>query len=45
MTKQDLIEIPKPLDQLTATEIERKACIGKVMTYALKSLTSTYVNR
>ena len=45
MTKQDLIEIPKPLDQLTATEIERKACIGKVMTYTLKSLTNTYVNK
>jgi asparaginyl-tRNA synthetase len=45
MTKQDLIEIPKPLDQLTATEIERKACIGKIMTYTLKSLTSTYVNK
>ncbi len=45
MTEQDLIEIPKPLDQLTATEIERKACIGKVMTYTLKSLTNTYVNK
>ena len=45
MTKQDLIEIPKPLDQLTATEIERKSCIGKVMTYTLKSLTNTYVNK
>src|SRR5665647_3379072 len=45
MTKQDLIEIPKPLDQLTATEIERKACIGKVMTCTLKSLTNTYVNK
>ncbi len=45
MTKQDLIEIPKPLDQLTATEIERKACIGKIMTCTLKSLTNTYVNK
>ncbi len=45
MSKQDLMEIPKPLDQLTASEIERKACIGKIMTYTLKSLTSTYVNR
>jgi asparaginyl-tRNA synthetase len=45
MTKQLLIEIPKPLDQLTATEIERKACIGKIMTYTLKSLTNTYVNK
>jgi asparaginyl-tRNA synthetase len=45
MIKQDLIELPKPLDQLTATEIERKACIGKIMTYTLKSLTNTYVNK
>jgi asparaginyl-tRNA synthetase len=40
-----LIEIPKPLDQLTESEIERKACIGKIMTYTLKSLTSTFVSR
>ena len=45
MTKQETIEIPKPLDQLTATEIERKACIGKVMTYTLKSLSNTFVNK
>ena len=37
------IEIPKPLDQLTPAELERKACIGKVMTYTLKSLTNTFV--
>jgi asparaginyl-tRNA synthetase len=40
-----LIEIPKPLDQLTESEIERKACIGKIMTYTLKSLTTTFVNK
>jgi asparaginyl-tRNA synthetase len=40
-----LIETPKPLDQLTESEIERKACIGKIMTYTLKSLTSTFVSR
>jgi len=45
LTKQELIEIPKPLDQLTATELERKACIGKVMTYTLKSLTNIFVNK
>ncbi len=39
------IEIPKSLDQLTASEIQRKACIGKVMTYTLKSLTNTYTNK
>jgi asparaginyl-tRNA synthetase len=39
------IEIPKPLDQLSPSEIERKACIGKIMTYTLKSLTSTFVDQ
>ncbi len=39
------IEAPKALDQLTETEIQRKACIGRIMTYSLGSLTSTYVNR
>lgn len=45
LTKQELIEFPKPLEQLSASELERKACIGKIMTYTLKSLTSTYVNK
>ncbi len=40
-----LIEIPKPLDQLSQSEIERKSCIGKVMTYTLKSLTSQFVDK
>jgi asparaginyl-tRNA synthetase len=43
--KQEAIHIPKPLDQLSPTELERKACIGKVMTYTLKSLTTTFVNQ
>lgn len=37
--------MPKPLEQLSPSELERKACIGKVMTYTLKSLTDTYVNQ
>jgi asparaginyl-tRNA synthetase len=47
-TKQEcvqLIETPKPLDQLTEAEIERKACIGKIMTFTLRSLSSTFVNQ
>ncbi len=46
-TKQECIQIqqPKSLDQLTETEIQRKACIGRIMTYTLGSLTSTYVNK
>ena len=38
-----LIELPKPLDQLSASELERKSCIGKIMTHTLQSLTSTFV--
>jgi asparaginyl-tRNA synthetase len=45
LLKQELIEIPKPLDQLTETEIERKACIGKIMTFTLQSLSNTFVNK
>jgi asparaginyl-tRNA synthetase len=47
LTQQESIQIPipKPLDQLTAQEIERKACIGKIMTYTLTSLTNTFVNK
>jgi asparaginyl-tRNA synthetase len=37
------IDPPKSLDQLTAKEIERKAAIGRIVTYTLGSLTSTYV--
>jgi asparaginyl-tRNA synthetase len=37
------IDLPKPLDLLTDVELERKAIIGRVMTYTLKSLTSTFV--
>lgn len=43
MTQTECIPIPKPLDQLTAAEFDRKAAIGKIMTYTLKSLTDTYV--
>jgi asparaginyl-tRNA synthetase len=38
-----LTELPKSLDQLSSAELERKACIGKVMTNTLQSLTSTYL--
>ncbi len=36
--------MPKPLDMLSDSELERKACIGRVMTYTLRSLTSTFVD-
>lgn len=38
-----VVEIPRSLDQLSESEIERKACIGKVMTHTLKNLTSKFV--
>jgi len=39
------INPPKSLDQLTPKEIERKTCIGKIVTYTLNNLTSTYTNK
>jgi asparaginyl-tRNA synthetase len=40
-----LIEVSKSLEQLSESEVERKRCIGRVMTYTLKHLTSQFVNR
>ena len=40
-----IIELPKSLDQLSEGELERKACIGRIMTHTLKSLTDTYVEK
>jgi len=40
-----LTELPKSLDQLLESEIERKRCISHVMTCVLKHLTSDFVNR
>ncbi|MCW4044315.1 MAG: asparagine synthetase A [Candidatus Bathyarchaeota archaeon] len=37
------VEAPKPLEQLTETEIERKAVIGKITTYTLKNLTDYFL--
>jgi asparaginyl-tRNA synthetase len=39
-----LVEIPKPLEQLSESEIERKSIIGRVMTHTLKNLTSKFTN-
>jgi asparaginyl-tRNA synthetase len=35
-------EIPKPLDRLTAAELDRKSCIGRIMTYTLSNLTNYF---
>ena len=40
-----MIEIPKPLEQLSESEIERRRCISRVMTYVLSYLTSELVNK
>lgn len=42
--KSQTIQIPKPLEQLTETELQRKTCIGKVMTHTLQSLTSMFID-
>ncbi len=34
-----LLEMPKPLEQLSENEMERKRCIGRIMTHTLKYLT------
>ncbi|MCX8153473.1 MAG: asparagine synthetase A [Candidatus Bathyarchaeota archaeon] len=43
--EKEVIELPKPLDQLSQSELERKSCIGKIMTYTLRSLTSQFVDK
>jgi asparaginyl-tRNA synthetase len=40
-----LIKIPKSLDQLTQSELAKKACIGKIMTYTLQNLSNTFVKK
>ena len=37
------VDLPKPLDLLSKAELERKTCIGRVMTFTLRSLTSKFV--
>jgi asparaginyl-tRNA synthetase len=39
------VALPKSLEQLPESEIERKRCISRVMTCVLKQLTSDFVNR
>jgi asparaginyl-tRNA synthetase len=45
VTVDRLIELPKSLEQLPESAIERKRCISRVMTCVLKHLTSNFVNR
>jgi len=39
-----LIEIPRPLEQLSKSEMERKQCISKLMTFVLRYLTYKFVD-
>jgi len=38
-------KIPKSLEQLSESEVERKRCISRVTTYVLKHLTREFMNR
>jgi len=38
------VEIPKPLEQLSKSEIERKYTVGRVMTHTLMNLTSKFTD-
>ena len=43
-SEQITVQIQKPLEQLSESEIERKACIGKIMTYTLRNLTCKFLD-
>lgn len=45
VVRDRLVKIPKSLEQLSESEIERKRCISRVMTYVLNHLTSEFMNR
>lgn len=44
IARHGLIEMPKPLEQLSESELKRKRCISKVMTHVLNHLTCKFVN-
>lgn len=39
-----VVGVPRPLEELSESEIERKRCISRIMTYALKHLTYKFVD-
>jgi asparaginyl-tRNA synthetase len=41
---RELVEMPRPLELLSKSEIEKKHCISRVMTYVLKHLTDEFVS-
>ena len=44
IVRRKLTEMPKPLEQLSKSEIERKRCVSRVTTHTLKHLTHKFVN-
>ena len=41
---RELVEMPRPLELLSESEIEKKHCISRVMTYVLKHLTDEFAS-
>jgi asparaginyl-tRNA synthetase len=39
-----LVEVPKPLEQLSDAELKRRRCISRVMTYTLQYLTQRFLD-
>lgn len=39
---QIVVDLPKPLEELSEYEVQRKQCISKIMTYTLKCLTQEF---
>lgn len=42
--KKRMLELPKPLEEVSETEIERRQCISRVMTRVLKHLTAEFTD-
>jgi len=40
-----VVEITKPLERLSKSEVERRVCISRILTHVLKYLTLEFVNR
>jgi asparaginyl-tRNA synthetase len=43
--RDNVLKIPKPLEQLSEGEVKRKQCISRITTHVLKYLTCEFVNR
>jgi asparaginyl-tRNA synthetase len=44
ISRNRLMEVPKPLEQLSEVELQWRACISKVMTYTLHYLTKKFLS-